>query len=215
MSFQESQDQDYIDLCKARLESPYCLTWTTQAAEILSEWNIGNINDIGCNVGQFYKACQKWGWLKRVDYTGIDSDECYLDIARTAYPYQEDPLRQFLQLDITKNSLPMKADATVCSATLEHLERPLDTLDYLLRNTLKVMVLRTLLGEMPLKAIRLKPKAKAPYLIHQFSFMEVLDLFSQNGFETEVIRDRATDSMPKYLDQGIVRTQYFIVGKRS
>jgi SAM-dependent methyltransferase len=217
MSFQESQDQEYLDLCKARLESPINLIWTTQAVDILSIPGINSINDIGCNVGQFYKATQMNGsgcWLRNVDYTGIDSDECYLDIARSVYPYQEEPLRQFLQLDITKNSLPMRTDATVCSATLEHLERPLESLDYLLRNTLKVMVLRTFLGEMPLKAIRFKPKAQKPYVIHQFSFMEILDLFSQNGFETEVIRDKATDSMPKYLDQGIVRTQYFIVGKR-
>jgi len=61
----------------------------------------------------------------------------------------------------------------------------------------------------------MKEGAKTYYNIHQFSFSEIFLSFERNGFSSKVIRDRYTDSMPNYLDNGIVRTFYIVVGNRG
>jgi len=116
-------------------------------------------------------------------------------------------------LDITKEK-PPGCDITVCSATLEHLEYLQPGLDNMLQSTKRLFLLRTFLGESALKSIRMKQGAKTYYNIHQFSFHEIFLSFERNGFSAKVVRDRYTDSMPNYLDNGIIRTFFIVVGNK-
>jgi hypothetical protein len=167
------------------------------------------VNDIGCNVGHLYKGIvSDTELMNRLIYTGFDCEPQYLDIARRRFPNAS-----FVLSDITKDDLP-SADVTVISATLEHVDNPVNVLTKLLSSTNETMVLRTFLGENWGKSTRMKPGAKLPYPIYQFSFLYVLEVFNGMGFQTDVIRDKATDSMPKFIDRGIVRTQYVILGRK-
>lgn len=212
--FQQTQDQEYLDLCKKRLYSPENLIWTDQVSNIIlqSEYKDATLNDIGCNVGHLYKTLASRGpnpnELTYLKYTGVDVEPLYLEIARERFPKGN-----FVLKDI-ENYPVDSAKITVCSATLEHLNRPITTLEFLLSKTQNVMILRTLVGETSQTHLRMKRKAEEPYTIHQFSFSELLSIMEYYGFHTDVRRDLATDSMPKYIDKGIIRTQYIIVGTR-
>jgi trans-aconitate methyltransferase len=214
--FQETQDQEYLDLCKNRLYSKQSLIWTNQVVNIIRSANLApesKISDIGCNVGHFYKTLARWGpnseEVIHMDYYGYDVESQYIDIARERFPKGK-----FFMKNIENEPIP-STDVLVCSATLEHLQYPIDTLKYLLSKTGKLVILRTLVGETSQTHLRMKKMAKAPYVIHQFSFLELLSAMEFYKFHTEVIRDEATDSMPKYIDNGIIRTQYIIVGRKN
>jgi len=69
------------------------------------------------------------------------------------------------------------------------------------------------MGDRSEKAIFVKDQS-GYYYINQYSFREILELFDKHGYKTTVVRDRYTDSMPKYIGKGIVRTQYIIVGEK-
>ena len=190
------------------------MIWTNQVSNIIHErtWH-NTINDIGCNVGHLYKTLASCGpnvnELTHFEYYGIDIEPAYLKIARERFPKGK-----FVLSDVEQDPIP-PAEISVCSATLEHLETPIQTLRSILGETKNLIILRTLVGESSQSHLRMKPKAKKPYVIHQFSFLELLTPIEEYGFHTEVIRDTATDSMPKYIDKGIVRTQYIVVGRKE
>jgi SAM-dependent methyltransferase len=85
----QTQNSDYLDLSVSRLSSPI-LIWVSQITDIINS-NIENfdnseiqINDIGCNVGHFYRNISE---IKRkVKYTGFDISETYLEIGRSHFP---------------------------------------------------------------------------------------------------------------------------------
>ncbi|MBI2064434.1 MAG: hypothetical protein HYT62_00050, partial [Candidatus Yanofskybacteria bacterium] len=110
---------------------------------------------------------------------------------------------------------------SVISATLEHLENFSPALDHILASTKKVIVARTYLGEKQERDIMLKDQSKYPYRMNQYSFLDIFRTFAKYNFETKIIRDRYTDSLPYYVPfetlpgQGLIRTQYVIVGHRK
>jgi len=114
-------------------------------------------------------------------------------------------------LDI-HTEIPKLANISVMSATLEHLRTLQPGLDNLLSSTKEVVLLRTFLGNCQQKHLFKKAEAEHGYWINQYSFIDILDIFEQHGFTTTVIRDQYTDSLPKYLGQGVLRTQYVIKG---
>ena len=210
--FQKSQNDEYLELCVNRVKNKY-LTWVEQFLDIISE-NVDfnkklKLNDIGCNLGQFWKGLKNRG-MNKIDYNGFDFEEVYLKKAINIFPELSDKLDL---LDIT-NTPPPSCDITVCSATLEHLQFLQPGLDNMLLSTDKLILLRSFLGESQLKSIHIKKGAMAHYDIHQFSFHEVFSSFKRHGFSSIIIRDRYTDSMPRYLDDGIIRTFYVVMGVR-
>jgi len=212
--FQESQNKEYLELCIDRARN-IDLTWIEQFLDIIfdsvdSERQL-LLNDIGCNLGQFWKGLKKKGWGDNIQYFGYDSEEVYLEEAKKIFPEISKKLFQF---DITQGK-PPDCDITVCSATAEHLEYLQPGLDNMLQSTKGLFLLRTFLGVEALKSISMKEGAKTYYNIHQYSFSEILLSFERNGFSSRVIRDRYTDSMPNYLDNGIIRTFFIVVGNRK
>ncbi|MEJ5227791.1 methyltransferase domain-containing protein [Thermodesulfovibrio sp.] len=210
--FQKSQDKEYLELCIERAKNDY-LTWVEQFLDIIGEAvdykNPLRLNDIGCNLGQFWKGLKKRGWFS-IEYFGYDCEEIYLEHAKKIFP---EISQRLFKLDINREKLP-ECDITVCSATLEHLEYLQPALDNMLQSTKRLILLRTFLGETPLKSIRMKEGANTYYNIHQFSFNEIFLSFEKNGFSSKIIRDKYTDSMPQYIGNGIIRTFYIVIGTR-
>lgn len=210
--FQESQDKEYLELCIHRAKN-IDLTWVEQFLDIIcdsvSPDHQLRLNDIGCNLGQFWKGLKKRGG-NNIQYFGYDFETVYLEEAKKIFPEISERL---LHLDITTGK-PPDCDITVCSATLEHLEYLQPGLDNMLQSTRRLFLLRTFLGDNSLKAIRMKEGAKTYYNIHQFSFNEIFLSLERNGFSAKVLRDRYTDSMPNYLDNGIIRTFFIVAGNK-
>ena len=210
--FQESQDKEYFSLCVHRAKKTY-LVWVEQFLDIISENADMNttlkLNDIGCNLGQFWKGLKRRDFVN-IDYNGFDYEEMYVEEAKNIFPEVSE---KFNFLDITKTT-PPQCDITVCSATLEHMEYLQPSLENMLESTDKLFLLRTFLGEIPLKSLRMKKNAKTYYNIHQFSFNEIMLSFEKLGFSSKILRDLYTDSMPSYIGNGIIRTIYIIKGVR-
>lgn len=211
--FQASQNDEYLQRCIDRAKTT-CLDWCEQFLDLVAKEcpdiisSHYSINDIGCNLGQFFKSLKKRNWS--LDYRGYDIEKLYLDEAKKIFP--ELSVRLF-ELDITQQA-PKEADISVVSATLEHLDFLSPGLDNILQSTRKLVVLRTFLGESGNKAIRMTPGAKTYYYVNQYSFCDVMSLFESHGFNAEIVRDRYTDSMPRYLNNGLVRTQYVVIGRK-
>ena len=168
-----------------------------------------SLNDIGSNLGQFWKGLQKRHL--NIEYRGYDIEPLYISAAKKIFL----ELRKCLYLkDITKQR-PFKADILVISATLEHFEHLTPGLNNILESTKELLILRTFLGNNSEKAIVKHDGASAYYPINQYSFREVLGLFEKYKFEATIVKDRYTDSLPQYLRKGIVRTQYIIIGKKK
>jgi hypothetical protein len=211
-SFQDTQSDAYLELAVERARSDY-LTWVEQVLDLIEErlgpGAEGSINDVGSNVGHFWKGLKRRDL--RLDYRGWDLDEQYLAKAVELFPELEGRVRR---LDITQGP-PEPADVAVMSATLEHLEWLQPGLDNFLGGAGRVAVLRTFLGWEPQRSVQWVEGAPSHYYAHQYSFQEVLDAFARAGLTPTVVRDRHTDSMPIYMANGIVRAYHLVVGVRT
>lgn len=212
--FHASQNQRYFDEVIRRANNEY-LVWVEQFLDIIEEHYNGlgeghiRLNDIGCCVGQFWKG------LKRrrlnVEYYGIDVEPKYINTAMEIFSELKDHL---IQMDITCD-MPDDSQITVISATLEHLQFLFPALDHILKTTEKLVLIRTFLGEHTSKSMFMKKGVSFPYYVNQYSFCEILECFGSYDFETKVVRDVYTDSMPKYIGSNIVRTQYVVIGNKK
>jgi len=209
MEWHRTQNQSYLDLLIARLSKDR-LTWVDQIHSlILSHFpasaNIQlRINEIGCNVGHFYRLVAECGFA--VDYVGYDIDNTYLSIASSVFPYGE-----FKHLDIQK-AYPRLADITVVSATLEHVDSFAVALENILTTTTKMVLLRTFIGDEPLADWCQTVDAHEPYLIRQFTLPLILQ-HCVDSWDLKIERDLATDSLPRFVcnNSTIKRTQQILI----
>ncbi|OGX23518.1 MAG: hypothetical protein A2Y03_05070 [Omnitrophica WOR_2 bacterium GWF2_38_59] len=211
--FHEALNEKCLEIYIDRVKN-IDLIWVEQFLDIISERICSDsyfrLNDIGCNLGQFWKGLKKREWGKNINYFGYDCDDLYLEEAKKVFSEISDNLFKF---DVTQEK-PPECDITVCSATLEHLENLQPGLDNMLQSTKKLFLLRTFLGEETLCSKRMIEDAKVPYNVHQFSFRELFLALEKNGFSSKVIRDKYTDSMPVYLDDGMIRTIFIVAGSK-
>lgn len=208
--FHKSQNDEYLKTCLSRMEDDEPLVWASQFCKIIMNtrgFYGKSLNDIGCNVGQFCKAMD--AHAVDPDYVGYDVEPLYLEHAERFYPN-----RKFEKLDLV-TSTPRECDISVMSATLEHIHMYRDALKNLIESTKETVLLRTFLGENYRCGVRTKEGAETGYLIQQFKFDDVLEEFYNQDFETKVIRDEYTDSMPALICPGIVRTHYIVHGERK
>ncbi len=94
--FQESQNKEYLELCIDRTKNVE-LVWVEQFLDVIfnsvnSEKQL-RLNDIGCNLGQFWKGLKKRGG--NIKYRGYDFEEIYLDQARKLFPEISNKLFRF------------------------------------------------------------------------------------------------------------------------
>lgn len=205
--WQHLHSPKYLERCTWRIKNIY-LTWVEQFLDILEEFDLENkrINDVGCNLLQFYKGMDKR--KLPLQYYGYDIERQYLDLARDFFPQVKDRLQK---VNIVEER-PQVANFSVVSAMLEHLPSLSPGLDNILQSTREVIVLRTFLGEEAKTQKVFAEESKEKYWVNQYSFENILNLFDKYGFKSVVLRDRFTDSMPKLIFKNLVRTQYVIRG---
>jgi len=204
--WQETQDAEYLRLCIARLSQPP-LRWVKQFVTLIDEdaRRRGDasisVNDLGCCVGGYVRGIEDLATVP-VDYVGYDISQTYLDIAREHFPD-----RKFAILDVAATR-PRQAQYSVMSGTIEHVPDWKTGFANILAATDRTAFIRTFLGYAHEFAYYYKTGSAAPYPIMQFTFQEISEIAADNGFAIDIMRDAATDSIPKYLGCGITRTQY-------
>lgn len=213
-SWHRTQDSEYLQLQRSRIESETILTWVDQVVALVSTHLTDpalSVIDYGCAAGHLAKGITGRGltW----DYLGVDASEEYLEIARETFrqcAFQLMDLEDSTQL----RQLPA-CDVAVCSATLEHLDDPTPLWNHIFESTRRLVVIRTFMDSEPGRDLAVKAGAQCPYVIRQFASAE---LDAPTGWTRRVTTDRATGSEPRELpglETPIVRTMWLLSYERS
>ena len=203
-----TQNKDYLDLSIKRLNEP-ALIWVSQFTDIINSkmksFNkpILRINDIGCNVGHFYRNVNEIN--SKVNYTGFDISKTYLDIAHNHFPEANFILEDVGSHKFDKNKY--NCDISVISATLEHIEDYEVFLENVFQSTNDLVLIRTFIGNESRKDYCLKPGANQSYLIRQFKLAELKGKSFNSSWNCEEIEDLATGGVQKQVCDGIDRSQ--------
>tara|TARA_B100000674_G_C37936234_1_gene960424 strand:+ start:663 stop:1217 length:555 start_codon:yes stop_codon:yes gene_type:complete len=175
---------------------------------------LGSINDIGCNHGQLYKELKREKLSDTWDYLGFDYDEYYLACAKEHF---EHDVHRFKRLDIEKE-VPRKAEATICSATFEHLDNPKQALRNMILSTRRYLILRTFVGETDLfEEAKKSMGVDQEYNINQFGLFSLTERFLSNGFSLKCLPDHATNmsEVKEVLEgSGIKRKMVVLLAER-
>ena len=203
-----TQNKDYLDLSIKRLNEP-ALIWVSQFTDIINsklnsfEKPELKINDIGCNVGHFYRNINQINF--EVEYTGFDISMTYLDIAHNHFPEAN-----FILEDVGSNKFDKNkynCDISIISATLEHIEDYEVFLENVFQSTNDLVLIRTFIGNESRKDYCLKPGATQSYLIRQFQLAELKHKSFISSWNCEEIEDLATGGVQKQVCDGIDRSQ--------
>jgi SAM-dependent methyltransferase len=203
-----TQNKDYLDLSIKRLNEP-ALIWVSQFTDIINSKIKSfdkpsiRINDIGCNVGHFYRNVNEI--KSKVNYTGFDISQTYLDIALNHFPEANFILEDIgsSKFDKTKYN----CDISIISATLEHIEDYEVFLENVFESTNDLVLIRTFIGNESRKDYCLKPGATQSYLIRQFKLAELKDKSFNSSWNCGEIEDLATGGVQKQVCDGIDRSQ--------
>jgi 2-polyprenyl-3-methyl-5-hydroxy-6-metoxy-1,4-benzoquinol methylase len=157
------------------------LKWCKQVKNILnSNYKFSSklkINDIGCGFVPFYKEL-KLSKLK-FNYRGYDYDNSALEAAKKKFPELK---KKLFLTNVTNCSNIRKADVTIVSSLLEHIDCPIKVLNYLISKTKKCLILRIPLSDRNLvKIIKIKNKDQS-YIFSTFKKKEILDILKINQF---------------------------------
>ena len=203
-----TQNKDYLDLSIKRLNEP-ALIWVSQFTDIINskmksfDKPVLKINDIGCNVGHFYRNLKEIE--SKVNYTGFDISKTYLDIAHNHFPEANFILEDVgsSKFDKTKYN----CDISIISATLEHIENYEVFLENIFQSTNDLVLIRTFIGNESRKDYCLKPGANQSYLIRQFKLAELKGKSFNSSWNCDEIEDLATGGVQKQVCDGIDRSQ--------
>ena len=204
-------DEKTFDLYKKRLNNSN-LIWCNQVLDLVKNYNINSIKDIGCNYFQFYKEMKLRKW--NVNYFGYDIDKKFINLGLTKFP----ELNKKYKIGNCEKIKLNKTDCSVISATLEHATQPKKLLDNILNSTKKIVIVRTYLGKKSHKLIS-KPNLRQirPYNVNQFSFNEIEDQLKKYKFNTIFILDKATNNSEKFklFNNKFKRFIYIVLGIRK
>jgi len=210
-----TQNKDYLDLSIKRLDEPP-LIWVSQFTEIINakvktiNKPMFKINDIGCNVGHFYRNISQIA--SKIDYTGFDISQTYLDIAHSHFPEAKFILEDVGSSEFDRNKY--NCDISIVSATLEHIEDYEVFLENIFQSTNHLVLIRTFIGNQSLKDYCLKPGANQSYLIRQFQLSDLKDRSFNSSWICEEIEDLATGGVQKQVCEGIDRSQKILSFKK-
>jgi SAM-dependent methyltransferase len=203
-----TQNEDYLDLSIKRLNEP-ALIWVSQFTHIINskiksfDKTELKINDIGCNVGHFYRNITQIN--SKVVYTGFDISKTYLDIAHSHFPEANFILEDIGSRKFDKSKY--NCDVSIISATLEHIEDYEVFLENIFQSTNDLVLIRTFIGNESRKDYCLKPGANQSYLIRQFKLAELKDKSFNSSWNCAEIEDLATGGVQKQVCDGIDRSQ--------
>jgi hypothetical protein len=192
------------------------LIWVKQIIKILKFYfpkEKKKINDLGCNLFQLYKGLKNQRLNKKFLYFGYDHDKTYINYGLKYFPELK---KKYKVLDLEKKR-PMKADISVISATLEHLNKPSAALDNFLRSTNQLVIIRSFFGKKKIKKLfNNKKYVDNPYYINQYSFSWVKNLLLKQNFKIiEIQKDKATEGRIKRIYPEIYRKFYIIIAKKN
>lgn len=219
----ETVGSKQLDLYRHRCKKVR-LTWCKSVCDILDNFDIKKINDLGCNYFQLFK--EMYLRKSKYDYFGYDLDWKFINIG----------LDYFAQLNIfNKNKNKNKkikinnlyfnykvsniekdnlrnCDCTILSAVLEHVDRPRDILRKIFKTTKKIIILRTFVDSKAEEAIQVKG-VKKPYNIRKFSFNYLKKFFLKNGFFLYFVLDEATKFSKKnlYVNNNLKKQRNFYI----
>jgi 2-polyprenyl-3-methyl-5-hydroxy-6-metoxy-1,4-benzoquinol methylase len=210
-----TQNQEYLDLSIKRLDEPP-LIWVSQFTDIINakvktiNKQMFKINDIGCNVGHFYRNINLIDSI--VEYTGFDISQTYLDIAHNHFPEANFILEDVGSSEFDRNKY--NCDISIVSATLEHIEDYEVFLENIFQSTNHLVLIRTFIGTKSLKDYCLKSGANQSYLIRQFQLSDLKDKSFNCSWICEEIVDLATGGLQKQVYEGIDRSQKILSFKK-
>jgi SAM-dependent methyltransferase len=209
------------------------LTWCKAVLDIIKDFNVKKINDLGCNYFQLFKEIQ----LRKLKYNyfGYDFDKEFIKIGlnyllklknfkkfknKLLQTNNQKKVRLSLNglkfnyeiLNVEKEKL-RTCDCSVLSAILEHTDYPYKVLQNVFKTTRKIIILRTFVDINEQNAIQVK-NVKQPYNIRRFGFNSLKKIFSKNGFDLNFILDEATKFSTKslYVNNNIKNQRKFYIG---
>jgi SAM-dependent methyltransferase len=206
------------------------LIWCKVVCDIIDNFDIQKINDLGCNYFQLFK--EMYLRKSKYDYFGYDLDQKFINIGL----HYLSKLKSFNKnkkrdekIQINNLSFNYKisniekdnfrnCDCTVLSAVLEHVDRTNIILKKVFKTTKKLIILRTFVDLQAQEAIQIK-NVKKPYNIRKFSFDYLKKIFLKNGFCLYFILDEATKFSKKtlYVNNSLKksRNHYICLGIRK
>ena len=202
-----------LDLYKHRIKKVR-LIWCKAVCDILDNFDIKKINDLGCNYFQLFK--ELYLRKSKYNYLGYDQDQKFINIGLDYFiklkSFNKNKKKgkdrggvvqinnlsfNYKVSNIEKDNF-RNCDCTVLSAVLEHVDRPNIILRKVFKTTKKIIVLRTFVDLKAQEAIQVKG-VKKPYNIRKFSFNYLKKIFFKNGFCLYFILDEATKFSKKTL----------------
>jgi SAM-dependent methyltransferase len=210
------------------------LAWCKSVLDIIKNFNVKKINDLGCNYFQLFKEMQ----LRKLkyDYFGYDFDKEFIKIGLNYLVKIKKNSKKFKNklfrinnlkkvgysinglkfnyeiLNVEKEKL-RTCDCSVLSAILEHTDYPYKVLQNAFKTTRKIIILRTFIDLKKQNAIQVK-NVKHPYNIRRFGFNSLKKIFSINGFDLNFILDEATKFSTKslYVNNNLKNQRKFYIG---
>jgi SAM-dependent methyltransferase len=225
----ETAGSKQLDLYKHRSKK-IRLIWCKAVCDIIDNFDIQKINDLGCNYFQLFK--EMYLRKSKYDYFGYDLDQKFINIgldylAKLKSFYKNKKKDEKIQINnlsfnykisnIEKDNF-RNCDCTVLSAVLEHVDRTNIILKKVFKTTKKLIILRTFVDLKAQEAIQIK-NVKKPYNIRKFSFDYLKKIFLKNGFCLYFILDEATKFSKKtlYVNNSLKksRNHYICLGIRK
>lgn len=185
------------------------LIWCNQVIDLIKNYKIKSIKDIGCNYFQFYKELKKR--KIKTNYFGYDIDENFVKLGLTKFP----ELKKRYKIGNCEIMKLFKTDFSIMSAVLEHVDNPTKLLNNVISSTKKIICIRTYLGTKPHNIVAHKFKNQIlPYNCNQFSFQNIKNKLKKNGFKTYFFLDTATNYSHKFklVNNKYKRFTYIVIG---
>jgi SAM-dependent methyltransferase len=224
----ETVGSKQLDLYKHRSKK-IRLIWCKAVCDIIDNFDIQKINDLGCNYFQLFK--EMYLRKSKYDYFGYDLDQKFinigLDYLAKLKSFNKNKKNEKIQINnlsfnykisnIEKDNF-RNCDCTVLSSTLEHVDRTNIILKKVFKTTKKLIILRTFVDLKAQEAIQIK-SVKKPYNIRKFSFNFLKKIYLKNGFSLYFILDEATKFSKKtlYVNNSLKKTRnhYICLGIRK
>jgi SAM-dependent methyltransferase len=225
----ETVGSKQLDLYKHRSKK-IRLIWCKAVCDIIDNFDIQKINDLGCNYFQLFK--EMYLRKSKYDYFGYDLDQKFINIgldylAKLKSFNKNKKKDEKIQINnlsfnykisnIEKDNF-RNCDCTVLSAVLEHVDRTNIILKKVFKTSKKLIILRTFVDLKAQEAIQIK-NVKQPYNIRKFSFDYLKKIFLKNGFCLYFILDEATKFSKKtlYVNNSLKksRNHYICLGIRK
>ena len=182
------------------------LTWPKQVLNLISYFKVKSINDLGCNYFQLYKEIKIR--KKKYNYFGYDLEPEFLKIGLKKFP----ELKKRFKICNMENTNIRRADCSIISSTLEHLDFPYKALKNIIKSTRKIIIIRSCYG---LKEEKLIGKAgfKNPVNYNQFSFIKFKKYLEKFSFQAFYILDDATSlsNKAKIINRKHKRNTYICI----